>query len=374
MKIASPTVAAPDSDSTAKDVVGPRQTPGRVTRVARWLTSHRSAVLAVVATAIVVCGQLAEDLADNAPLQMLPPTLAIQRWTMVALVAYVFSTSAALDRTVERALAALRPAVKIDEASFAAYASRMKRLPERLDTILLVASALTAVIVFGLLGTDLLLNNPVTHQPQHLPADPIAAVVILSGYTVVGWAVLRLVFGTARLAWLLLNLARAPLEIRVFDTSNLIPFGNIALALAVVPAGVIVLLIIGLGSPTTLIAWSVLVEATLASLLALLLPLLGIHRQMSRAKYAAMGELSMRLTELYNEVSQTIPVETADSARLSNSANTLIQMRRTVQEMATWPFRDTVAFGRAVLIALAPLIYTTLSELIRVFWIGPLTH
>ena len=41
--------------------------------------------------------------------------------------------------------------------------------------------------------------------------------------------------------------------------------------------------------------------------------------------------------------------------------------------MTTWPFRDTVAFARAVLIALAPLIYTTLAELIRFFVIGPLS-
>ena len=48
-------------------------------------------------------------------------------------------------------------------------------------------------------------------------------------------------------------------------------------------------------------------------------------------------------------------------------------MRKTVQEMTTWPFADTVAFGRALIIASAPLIYTTLSELGKVFWINPLT-
>jgi hypothetical protein len=40
-------------------------------------------------------------------------------------------------------------------------------------------------------------------------------------------------------------------------------------------------------------------------------------------------------------------------------------MRKTVQEMTTWPFRSAVTFGRAVIIALAPLIYAFLSELIR---------
>jgi hypothetical protein len=372
MKIASRTVAVPESVATG--VVGPTPRPALLIRLARWASRHRAVILAVVATALVVCGQLAEDLADSAPLQMLPPTLAIQRWTMVALVAYVFGTSAAVDWTVQRALAAVRSVVKVDEAAFRGYATRMGRLPIRLDVVLLISSALIAVVLFAVVGSDLLLDDPITGESQHLPADPIAAGLILSAYTVIGWAVLRLVFGTARLAWLLFKLAREPLEIKVFDTSSLIPFGNIALALAIVPAGVIVILIIGLGSPTTLIAWSVLVEATLASLLALLLPLLGIHRQMSRAKYAAMGELSMRLTELYQDVSHALPAEGADSARLSNSANTLIQMRKAVQEMTTWPFRDTVAFGRAVLIALAPLIYTTLSELIRVFWIGPLAR
>ena len=60
------------------------------------------------------------------------------------------------------------------------------------------------------------------------------------------------------------------------------------------------------------------------------------------------------------------------SARLNNRVGTLIALRKTVGEMTTWPFRDTLAFGRAVLIASAPLIYTIISELIKAFWIKPL--
>ena len=52
---------------------------------------------------------------------------------------------------------------------------------------------------------------------------------------------------------------------------------------------------------------------------------------------------------------------------------TLVPLRKTVGEMTTWPFADTVAFGRAVLIASAPLIYTVLNELIKKFWIEPLS-
>jgi hypothetical protein len=57
---------------------------------------------------------------------------------------------------------------------------------------------------------------------------------------------------------------------------------------------------------------------------------------------------------------------------LNERTSILIPLRKTVQEMTTWPFRDTVAFGRAVLIAAAPLIYAVLSQLINVFWITPL--
>jgi hypothetical protein len=40
--------------------------------------------------------------------------------------------------------------------------------------------------------------------------------------------------------------------------------------------------------------------------------------------------------------------------------------------MTTWPFRDTLALARALLIASAPLIYTIGSELIKAFLIKPL--
>jgi hypothetical protein len=59
---------------------------------------------------------------------------------------------------------------------------------------------------------------------------------------------------------------------------------------------------------------------------------------------------------------------------LNERTNTLLPLRKAVAETTTWPFADTVAFGRAILIASAPLIYTVLSELIKVFWINPLSR
>jgi hypothetical protein len=344
---------------------------------AQWVglvVRYRSLLLAIAATAVVLVGQLAEDLADGPVLQMLPPVAAIQRWTVIALVAYIFGTSAIVDRVVGRALSALRSIVRIDDAAFAAYSRTMRRVPAAVDATLLIAAAVAALLIFGVARSDLLMPDPVTHQSRQLPADPLAAVLIVAGYIVIGWSFLRLVYGTARLAWLLSRLTREPLLINTFDTAELIPFGNIALALALAPVGVIVILLVGLGSPTTIVAWTVLVAATVASVLALLLPLRGIHRQMSQAKYAALAALSVRIAEIYSAVVPTTPNDPMELARMSNAANILIQLRKATQEMTTWPFRDTVAFGRALLIASAPLIYTTLSELIKVFWINPLNQ
>jgi hypothetical protein len=229
-------------------------------------------------------------------------------------------------------------------------------------------------VLFVGLGSDLpVTNDPVTNQPIYLPGSGLQSGLILAGYAVVGWAGLSLIYLTIRLGRALGQLSRETLVVDVFDTTNLLPFGNIALAGALAPAGIIVIMLLGLGQPRTWLSWTVLVLAAVASILALLLPLRGIHRQMAIAKEAVLMNLNARIGHVYEEVSRA-PLEGAAVPGINERTNTLIPLRKTVNEMTTWPFADTVAFGRAVLIASSPLIYTVLSELIRVFWIVPLSR
>jgi hypothetical protein len=137
---------------------------------------------------------------------------------------------------------------------------------------------------------------------------------------------------------------------------------------------VIVILLLGLGAPSMPISWTLLVLVTLASLFALLLPLRGIHRQMDDAKEAALSTLNARLRTSYEEASGSVPPSPEATTRLNHRVSALVNLRKTVGEMTTWPFRDTLALGRAVLIATAPLIYTVINELIKVFFIGPLSR
>jgi hypothetical protein len=200
-----------------------------------------------------------------------------------------------------------------------------------------------------------------------LPGSPPAALVVLIGYTAFGWAGLRLVARTIRLARALSLLTRETVEVNVFDTTELLPFGRIALAGSLAPVGLIVIFLIGLGTPKSPLGFSILLLATATSILALVLPLRGIHGQMRRAKDQALTGINHQLTEIHEDVRIPDALDPAATAQLNDRASLLTSLRRVVGEMPTWPFRDTVAFGRAMLIASAPVIYALLNGLVDSF-------
>ena len=68
------------------------------------------------------------------------------------------------------------------------------------------------------------------------------------------------------------------------------------------------------------------------------------------------------------------PVQGTTTAELNDRTTLLTSLRRVVIEMPTWPFRDTVAFGRAVLIASAPVIYAALNGLVDAFVVQPIAQ
>ena len=274
--------------------------------------------------------------------------------------------SAIILRSATRSLAAVRSVVDIKQELFDRYTDRMAHTSPAIDAGLFVVSGLISSLLFVVLGSDLLLGDPVTKAGHKLPADQVAALLIVVSYTIVGWTFLRLLYIAGRSARILGQLSRERLRINVFDTSDLIPFGNIALVIALAPTASIIILVAGLGTPQSVVGWSVLVMATVATLVALLLPLRGVHRQMADAKEACGDEDERANCRAVRDAFRPAAWRRREAARIGSSVGALIPLRKTIQEMTTWPFRNTVAFGRALLIASAPLIYTFLSELIRI--------
>jgi hypothetical protein len=341
-------------------------------RIRRLDAQFPAAIVVIAALGLVVAGQLAEDLADGQRIEMLPPIFSGPRWTVVAVVAYMLLITRVVDRTVQGAIPSIERVLKLDAPSVRSHIERLQPVDVRSNLVLLAVSAIIVTTLFAGLGLEMpVTNNPVTNQPTFLPQDPLGALAVLAGYTVFGWAGLSLVYLTVRLGRGLGALCREPLAVDVFDTTNLLPLGNIALAGALAPTGIIIIFLIGLGEPSHWISYTVLLMAAVASLLALLLPLRGVHRQMSEAKDAVLSDLNARISEVYEEVSRS-PLAAPEIPGLNARTNTLIPLRKTVHEMTTWPFADTVAFGRAILIASAPLIYTALNEIIKRSWIDTL--
>jgi len=320
-----------------------------------------------IAIVLVIAGQLVEDLADSEPLQLLAPTSALRRWTLIVAVVYMIVISRAVDQYVQRSLRALAAVVHLAPDRFAAYADQMRRPGLVIDSILIVASAIVVAALYLVLGTSLPIDDPVIPGLERFLPQGLGALVVLVQYTVIGWAVLTLVHATFRRARALGSLSAERLDIDVFDTSNLLPLGNIALATSLAPAGIVVIMLFGFGIPTAPVSWGLLVLVTIASLVALLLPLRGIHRQMDVAKEGALSTINANLRQVYEQVSVDKQVTTEEAARFNNRTTTLVNLRKTVGEMTTWPFRDTLALGRAVLVATAPLIYTVITELIKAF-------
>ena len=85
---------------------------------------------------------------------------------------------------------------------------------------------------------------------------------------------------------------------------------------------------------------------------------------MRRAKDDALANLNRQLTDVHAVVEPGTPVPPATTAELNDRTNLLVSLRRVVSEMPTWPFRDTVAFGRALLLASAPVIYAALNGIV----------
>jgi hypothetical protein len=361
-------------ERTGRSSVAPWSVQDRLRRLA-------PALAAIIVVGVVTAGQLVEDLSDSAPLQLLSPTDAIRRWTVIGAILYLVVISRVVDGLVERSVTALTGVVQVEQAKIDRYRRSLDGPGIRVDGTLLLISAIVVTLLFPVLGTSLPIDDPVRNQPMLLPADTVGALLVLASYTLLGWALLSLVSSTISRARALGELSRERFEVDVFDTSRLLPFGNIALATSLAPAGIIVMFLIGFGRPTAPLGWSVLLAATLASILALILPLRPIHRQMARAKQDALRGLNARIRDVYEraggadnlvDAGGATDLDDAEIARLNNRVGTLVALRRTVGEMTTWPFRDTLALARAVLIASAPLIYTIVAELIKAFLINPL--
>jgi hypothetical protein len=269
------------------------------------------------------------------------------------------------DRTVEE-LVDLRPAVLVSDQEYDDHVRRIVSADRRAELALLVTS------VAGVLTLFVMLRAPLPIARSRLPADLPAAALISATYVLFGWLVLTLVYAGIRQARALGSLARCPLRINVFDPTNLLPFGRLSLLISLSIAGIILMLVIPLGRPTQFTSYLVILLSSFPSVLALVVPLWGVHQQMDQAQERVLASIHEQLTDIQRALLRGTEADMENLASLADRSATLVTLRKIIQESPNWPFKDTAQTARAIATAMSPLIYFILTEVIRAYLVPAL--
>ncbi|MGD8865613.1 MAG: hypothetical protein PVI81_08470 [Anaerolineales bacterium] len=315
---------------------------------------------AILFAAAVIGEQVLEEI-------LVGPVSGYQLWQRIGirialplLSIYLLLANRFLKRQVVGCLERLKPAMDITPEHYDKLARRMLKPRRWIEFLLLIASA--AVVI----GFFLLMKNPLPiYTALTIPDQPLAAGFIISVYIVIGWLGLSLVHTGIQHALALGRLSSQPLKINVFDPENVVPFGSISMLHSFVLAGIIVILFLLLGRPTSVISYLVISLASLGSFLALVLPLLGVYQQMRRAKIQALNNIAEQLLQAQQALMQLKDPFGEGLDEVNSRTSALVSLRKTILESPNWPFRSNTAIARAVIAALSPLIYFILTELVR---------
>jgi hypothetical protein len=282
------------------------------------------------------------------------------RFALPSLTVYMLLIMRVLKRRAVSAVVKLRPYVQISDEDYEEHVRRMVRPSRRGEAVTLIISILIVVGLFVLLGMPVPTLGP-------LPSSPPVAIFIMVAYILFGWLGLLFVYTGIKHSLGLGELARQPLTVNIFDPDNLLPFGNLSFVHSLALVGLVLILIILMGRPTTLTSLVPLGLATPASVLALIVPIWGVHRQIDYARERAHVRICNELNDVHTALYAEKGTAQEDIGAMADRTSALVNLRKMIQEAPNWPFRDTTAIARAITAAMSPLIYFILIETIRIY-------
>jgi hypothetical protein len=282
---------------------------------------------------------------------------------LVGIVAAVYIPLALrfVKRASRRALAQLRRSVAIDDQQYDRFARRLLAADGRVEGGLL-AVALLLVVVFLILPPDQL-----PELASYSLAGSIGSVVIALFYTILFWLLLSLVYTGIRSSRALSQLAGQPLTVNVFDPEPLLPFGRLSLAQSLTFVGMFLIPLIIMGPPTRQGGGWLVIGLSVLCLLAIFVPLWGVHRQIVAAREEVLGRVCGDLMEVQRSLLGAAAQDTEQLHALSHHTEVLFQFRKQILSAPSWPFRDTGSIFRAAIAATSPLIYFILNQLVQAY-------
>lgn len=270
-----------------------------------------------------------------------------------------------LKRATASALSDLRPAVHVSDEVYSTHARRLVQANPRVEVALLGVALGVVLLLFVGMRASLLT------YAGGLPAAPLAAVFVVLNYTLLGWIILNLVYCSIRQAVALRGLAQLPLEINVFDPTNLLPFGRLGLIQSLPTVALILIPLILIGPPTQ--AGYLVIFLSLVSILSLFVPLWGVHRQIDNAKENALRNIYLRLLTIQKSLLEVDELDAQVLKTMADRTAMLSKLRELIQQSPNWPFKDGATVVRALAAVTSPLVYFLLNQLIGAYLVPLLT-
>ena len=135
-------------------------------------------------------------------------------------------------------------------------------------------------------------------MPHTASLEASGASCIALFYTILFWLLLSLVYTGIRSSRALSQLAGQPLTVNVFDPEPLLPFGRLSLAQSLTFVGMFLIPLIIMGPPTRQGGGWLVIGLSVLCLLALFVPLWGVHRQIIEAREEVLGRVCGDLMEV----------------------------------------------------------------------------
>jgi hypothetical protein len=263
------------------------------------------------------------------------------------------------DASADRALAAARPALKVDERGYEDLRYRLTTRPAG-PTVLAGAAGVLALMVVTFI------QPPDTYAVLHIMVTPLATVIewIFQFLTWTGVGIVS--FDIARKLRLVNEVSTRHMRISLFQARPLYAFSRLTAAMVIYTVAVVIIASIALADLAGTVQWAVTAGAASAlAAVAFIAPLWGAHNLMAQEKARQLDAMSARIDRQIRSLTEGVDgAELTPIGNVKDALEGLIAARDELQSISTWPWqRETL--GTVVTALIAPLGIWLLSQLLE---------
>ena len=174
----------------------------------------------------------------------------------------------------------------------------------------------------------------------------------------IGWMylpteIIVLLIATWRMFWLS-RMTAQPLNVNLLNPRPTYPFGILSFAYASLLSLRMLVRFVLFGSAQGMMANAFVVFGVM-SVLMLIVPILGAHNQMEKEKQRALAEIDNELMEITKPILAPGSQGATELSKLVAPMESLINLRKRIASLWTWPVSSSVSALRAVLLSSLPV-------------------